>query len=338
MVNTKVLSREEALDLNKKLRNELFLVDVNFRKAGHEITISPKLLGVDIDGNDDLQSFFSDFVRNNRVSFLKKNVTQKADNVAKSAHKEKRARALGSSNNFMTAEVMKEYQEYLEKKKEEYFKARDEIMDEYDFMVESFKIDFKNKLINQTLSTLSEKERDEIMAKVFKRIPTAKEYANSFKVGMTRTKISLAGEVDHSQVDDVIQDTLEQVNEITGKNLNIAFTTLNTLMSHYHENGMLNGRNRAVFTTVPKELKKRNLFNDAIVEEVAKKLTDFKLNKTSDDLVIEESEMLVSKIYGYAVQIGVEDELDLSSSVLNVDEMMDIFEIFNESEDEVFAF
>lgn len=327
MVNA--IDRQKALEMNKKLRTEGFLVDVNFRKAGHHITISPKLLGVDVDGNEDLKGFFSDFMSNNKVSFLRKSVTKKAESISKAAHKEKRARALGETGNLMTRAILDDFKDYLDGKKEAYFKARDEIVDQYDELVDEFKMDFQNKLVNTTMSSLSAAEREEITEKVFARIPSKEDYRDSFKVGMSRTKISLAEEVDSSEVDDVLQDTLDQVNEITGKNLSIAFSALNNLMEQYNLNGLLNNRNRSVFTSVPADLKKRNLFNDALVDEIIVTMTRFKSKDTSDSQIVEDCEVMVSKIYGYAEEINVLDQLDIANAALTADEMMELYELFN---------
>lgn len=336
MVNA--VDRKQALEMNKKLRQEGFLVDVNFRKAGHHITISPKLLGVDVDGNEDLKGFFNDFMSNNKVSFLRKSVTKKAESISKAAHKEKRARALGETGNLMTRGILDDFKDYLEGKKAAYFEARDEIVAQYDELVDEFKTEFRHKLVDTTMNSLTTADRDQITEKVFSRIPSKEDYRDSFKVGMSRTKVSLAEEVDSSEVDEVLQDTLDQVNEITGKNLSIAFSALNNLMEQYNQNGILNNRNRAVFTSVPADLKKRNLFNDAVVEDVIIAMTSFKAKGTSDDEIIEETEVLVSKIYGYAQDINVLNQLDLINAALTVDEMEELLEIFAiPAEDEMFA-
>lgn len=325
---TTQVDRSTLVMMNNKMKQGGFLVDVTFKKAGNQITLSPQLLGLNVDENEGLKEFFNDFMDNNRVNFLKKSVVKKADAVAKAVHKEKRVQSLGESGNFMTKEILRDFRAYLDRKKLEYFAARDEIVAHYDEYVAEFKEEFEQKFISVTLSSISEAERNVLMEKVFRRIPTKQQYADSFAVGLKRMSISLADEVDDEDVDEVLMDTLSQVNEITGKNLSIAFTGLNRLMDAYHKNGSLNNRNRAVLTSVPRELERRNLFNDAIVEEARQKVIYFKSTGLSDDEIIEESEMLVSKIFAYATEIGTEEQLDLNASVLSVDEMQEINDIF----------
>lgn len=326
------LSREQVLEMNKKLRHEGFVVDVSFRRKGHYITVSPKLLGADVDNNEELSDFFKKHVKSSKVAFLDDTIVRKAENVSKTTHKEKRKRSLGQTGSFMTREILDEFKEYLDKKKVEYFEQRDVLVDLYDEMVAHHKQEFKDKLVKNTMSSLSEQERDELVDKVFQRIPSKEEYFSSFDVTLRTTKVTLVDELDESEADDAMQDTIAQVNEITGKNLGIAFDCLNNLMERYHKDGSLNSSNKRVFTTVSSNLRKRNLFNDAMIESIIDLMTEFKSNGVSDEVIIEESEILVSKIYGYALEIGVAEDLNLADAALTEDEMLDLYELFNMEE------
>lgn len=323
------LSREEVLEMNKKLRNDGFVVDVSFKRKGHYITISPKLLGADVDNNEELREFFTKHVKASKVAFLDDDRVRGVENISKSTHKDKRKRSLGQSGSLMTREMLNDFKEYLEGQKKKYFEERDKLVQDYDEMVAYHKQEFKEKLVKNTMASLSEQERDELVDKVFRRIPTKEEYYDSFNVTIKTTKVTLVDELDETEAEDALQDTIQQVNEILGKNLSIAFDSLNNLMDVYHKNGILNARNRSIFTTVTADLRKRNLFNDALVEEIIETMTGFKANQTSDDEVIEEAEVLVSKIYGYALEVGVADALNLTNASLTEDEMLDIFDIFD---------
>lgn len=323
-----VVSKEEVLEMNKKLRNDGFVVDVSFKRKGHYITVSPKLLGADVDNNEELREFFSKHVKASKVSFLDDNRVKGAENISKSTHKDKRKRSLGQSGSLMTREMLNDFKSYLEGQKEKYFEERDKLVQDYDDMVLYHKEEFKEKLVKNTMTTLSEQERDELVEKVFKRIPSRDEYFNSFDVTIKTTKVTLVEELDESEAADALQDTIQQVNEITGKNLSISFDALNNLMEVYHKNGILNARNRSIFTTVTADLKKRNLFNDAVVEEIIGLMAGFKANHTPDEEVIEEAEVMVSKIYGYALEIGVADALNLNNATLTEDEMLEICDLF----------
>lgn len=321
------LSREQVIEMNKKLRNDGFVVDVSFKRKGHYLTVSPKLLGADIDNNEELNEFFKKHVKASKVAFLDDDRVKDAENVSKAVHKKKRNVSLGQSGVFMTREILDEFKVYLEEYKAKYFVERDKLCADYDTMVAFHKNEFKEKLVKNTMKSLSETERDELVEKAFKRVPTKDEYFNSFDVTISTTKVTLVGELDESEEEDALRDTVQQVNEITGKNLAIAFEALNKLLKVYHQDGILKSANKRIFTTVPNDLRKRNLFNDAIIEEIIQVMSDFKSNGTSDVEIAEETEVYVSKIYGYAKELDVLESLNLLDAALTEDEMLDIYEI-----------
>lgn len=321
------ISKESIVKNGKLLRESGFLVDVHFRKSGNSITISPMLLGLDVRENDDLKTFFDDFMDNNRVNFLKKDAVRKVDSISKSAHKQKRAMALGATGSYMTKEVLEDYKKYLEGKKVEYFNERDRIVANYDDYIAEFESDFRGKLISSTLKKLDFAEREDIINKVLSRIPTKEEYSQSFKVELSRTKITMIDDVEEEDQEDVLEDTLSTVHEIVGKTLSVAFSNLNNLLEAKRVKGSLNARNKSIFVSVTNDLRKRNIFNNSIIQDVQDAFTSF-IDRNADDYEIEEeSELLLSKIYCYAKSLNVNYMLDLTNCALSEEEMEETMDV-----------
>lgn len=320
------LTKEEIIKKGTSLREEGYLVEVNFSRTGNSITINPMLLGLNLNEDENLKSFFDDFMDNNKVNFLKKNVVRKIDSISKSAHSQKRLMALGESKSYMTKVVLDDYKKYLEGKKAEYFAERDAIVSNYDIYIAEFEHDFRLKLASSTLSKLSDDEQEDMIKKVLSRIPTKQQYHDSFRVNLSLTKMTLVSEVDAEDEGSILEDTLNTVNEIAGKTLAVAFFSLNNLLDVMMNKGVLNGRNKSVFTTVSKDLEKRNIFDNKLVAEVIETFQHFKSEGSEDYEIEEKSELLMCKIYNHSKELNVSHMLDLSKCVLSEEEMEETIE------------
>ena len=73
-----------------------------------------------------------------------------------------------------------------------------------------------------------------------------------------------------------------------------------------------------------KALQKNNILKHRLIDEIIKDIKD--LNETADDDdIIEKCELIMSKIYGFAVETKTEDYIDFSNSQLNVGAMYTIY-------------
>ena len=140
-----------ALTGKKQIEQALsngYIVDVTFKRPRMAVTISPQLLGLKLDTNAELKDFFDSFVENNRISFYGKNnkLLNNASNIAKHVHKRKKQMALGSSDAFMTKDVLEDFRVYLEGETTEYMKVRDELVADYPAIVDNFNNQLKKRL------------------------------------------------------------------------------------------------------------------------------------------------------------------------------------------------
>lgn len=298
-----------------------YLVDVKFGQPKTAVTVSPKSLGYISTESSDVSDFMDAFVENNRISFIgKRNESmRKLLNVSKSVHKRKKVLALGNSESFMTDAILREFREYLDKQKAEYFKYRDELISQYDDLVVNFTKNLKEKFLNNTLVSLPESKRAEVVLSIVRKIPTRQEFEDSFSVGLRRTKIIGTTEVSEDEQDEVVTGIKETINDFTGKSLNIAFSGLNNLLGAYQKTGVINGRNKSVLTNIVNELQKRNIFDLALLKDLANNIEGLKLLDTLT--MAEEIEVLVSQLYMQAKNLGIEEELNLNDAVMSIDDM-----------------
>lgn len=293
-----------------------YLVDVHFIRPRMSVTISPQLLGVNLEMNEDLKDFFDSFVENNRLSFFGRSNEEmkKALNVTKKVHKRKKTLALGTTESFMTKEILDEFMEYLDKEKVKYLEVRDEMLAKYDGYVLDFNGQLRDKFLNNTLSSSTQQEREDIIRRLMNKFPSKKEFESSFKVTMSRKRIVLSGEVDDEYKEDAVDEVRQTVDEFLGKALNIAFTSLNNMLTNYSDKHVITPRSRSIFSTTPRELKKRNIFNDSFVRDLEHAIEDLKDVHESDE-VAEAVEFIVSSIYIYAKSVGVLDRLNLETAI-----------------------
>ena len=326
---SKTMINEIGERLVEKVLGEGFLVDVRFGQPKTAVTVNPRLLGLNKEANEMVQGFMDSFVENNRVSFIgKKNpIYRKAMNVAKAVHAKKKLLSLSSEDVFMTGSILETFASYVNQKEHEYMELRDQLVEDYDFLVSQFERKLRDEFLNNTLSTVVLEERERVIARILRGIPSKDQFGDSFTVKMKRTRIILPDEVEESEKGEIFDSIKETVDEITGKTLNGLFMTMNKLLTTYEENGEINNRNKSAIEPAAKDAKARNVFQVGFVDEVADALNGLKGLPTTT--LVEELEILVSRVYAKALDLGIDDCLNTSSAALDTEYMRVIGEMEN---------
>ena len=316
--------------IEKALSNG-YIVDVTFKRPRMAVTISPQLLGVKLDTNAELKDFFDSFVENNRISFYGKNnkLLNNASNIAKHVHKRKKQMALGSSDAFMTKDVLEDFRVYLEGETKEYMKVRDELVADYPAIVDNFNNQLKNDFLKNTLSSLSDVERDEIAERIMRRVPTQTEFYEAFQVGLKRKKIVLTDDVEADEADEIMAELSETVNEIVGKTLSVAFNTVNYVLDVQTEKGSINTRNRNSIAALKEELTKRNIFDNSFIDDLCEEIPA--LDAMDNEEFVEELEFIAARIYGYAKEKHILDEIAFENSALSEKGLDTLYSLYTKS-------
>lgn len=309
-----------ARDAEELLRDGGYIIDVHFRKGGSTITLSPQLLGVDIAKNDDLKGFFDEYVENNKVSFFGKNNVwwNKTQSIAKSAHKKKIEMSLDGKS-YMTPTILREYKVFLDEKKGEFFAARDELVNEYENAVLEFRHKLENKLLSNTLSGLTWDERQDIIGRVMRRIPSKEKFYKSFKVELSHTKFALSGEVVEEFQEDVLDETVDRVYDITGRTLAVIFSKMNKIYGYIDKNGSITKTYREMLVETAQDITNRNVFDNHILENIREDM--LAMEGLDADTIADLCETAISSVYCYADEIGMVDALDMDEAKLSVPDM-----------------
>lgn len=321
--NSQKLSTEDIKDVLSKG----YFVDVRFGQPKTAVTVNPKRLGLNQANNEHVQGFMDAFIENNRVSFVGKNneLIRKTTNISKATHGRKKVMALGSSDYFMTDKILAKFKEYVSEKEKEYFELRDQLVVEYPGLVARFERKLRRDFLENSFGDKDPEELDRFVKSVMSKIPSKQEFYDAFHVTLKRTRILLPDEVSADEEDEVMSELFNQVNEITGKTMNIVFSGMNNLLSSYEKTGEIRRGYKAFLVNLAQEVEDRNIFGVEFLSIVKKRLTEMREMPASE--LIEASEYLACMIYAKSAEIKVEGELDLRDSDLEIEYMISVGEM-----------
>lgn len=311
------ITEEQAV----KALSKGYFVDVRFGQPKTTVTVNPKQLGLNVEGSEEAQSFIDTFIENNRVSFVGKRneLVRKITNVAKAVHGRKKAMALGNTDNFMTPEVLEEFKAFVAEKETEYYELRDKLAEDYYYLISDFKRKLEKEFLEKSLNQATEEEVASVVNQIAKRIPSKEQLEGSFSVNLRRTRVILPHEVGEDEKDEVVSEVYAQVNEITGKTLNIGFESLNKLMDIYSNTGTLTGRNKTSLKKLADEIDKRNIFSQSFLSDLS---AEMRANaEESVDSLIESIEVLICKIYSKSLELNISESINLNATSMDQDYM-----------------
>lgn len=312
MQNTLIKPEVEIMETEETLRDGGYLVDVVFHKVGTSITIKPEVLGVEINGNDELADFYQNFVRNAQISWLGKanpNI-RKAESIAKSVHKRKIKDSLDGKH-YIPKSKLAGFKGFLAEKKKEYLAVRDTLVDSYELDVRLFRRRLENDFLNETVSDDDERER--IIQAIMGRVPSKEEVYDSFKIEQSYMLFAMSSELeDESDRDAVIESTNMRLYAINGNTLAVVFDKANTILQAIFNKKYTKKHERISYEII-QEIEERNIFSNSKIEELR---TIFQSLIGSQSL--SDYEVFMGKLYKMALDINQEHQLAIDKSVLSL--------------------
>lgn len=314
-------------NIDKYLQQQGVLVDVHVGRLRNKVDISPNMFGVDTEKSEDLTTFFKDYVNTGKMCFIPMKYEKKFQSIETSLRSKKSTMSLGYDNKYMPIETYKEYKEYVELKKKEYFSLRDEILDLWDNLIDNFKftVDISLREMNALNSNLLKKQ-------IFSKIPSKDKYGSSFYIETSLKAFPIMNNLD--LLDDSIEeelkesmkkDSIKSVYEILSNILSDAFESVNKVLTFYNKKGTLTDKQLKVLILLKPRIASKNILKNVLINEIIKDLSEINLLVDDDDIA-ERCERVLARIYGFAAEIEVDMYLDLSKSALSVDELTSIYD------------
>ena len=121
----------------------------------------------------------------------------------------------------------------------------------------------------------------------------------------------------------------ETVNEIVGKTLSVAFNTVNYVLDVQTEKGSINTRNRNSIAALKEELTKRNIFDNSFIDDLCEEIPA--LDAMDNEEFVEELEFIAARIYGYAKEKHILDEIAFENSALSEKGLDTLYSLYTKS-------
>lgn len=325
-------SNTKVENIGLLLRKEGIIVKLHFAGGKNSYTISHKAFGVRNSGlSDNSKEFLSAHVRKNTVTVISKKDANRLKAIEAKTKKKLKELSAGVvfDNTYLTKSSFYEFVDYFEKAKKEYMEVRDYLLDNYDEIIDRFK-----EIVKSSIEDLGAYEAEAEYEKIMSEIPSKDNFKESFKMEMIKTYFPTMSDLDG--LDDGIKEALEDEYRELGENLalnstasiiNEIFSSLNSVFTSNKEAGKLHHKIAQKIENLAKKTREKNIFGNGKINELTRKVES--LLELDFDSAIQESEILLSEVYIYAKELGLQDKIDISSCPLTRKDMEDIYEMCN---------
>lgn len=308
-------------NLDKYLQQEGVLVRVHVGRIRGHMELTPETLGIDAQ-SEELSDFFGEYAKNGTLSFVPQSFEKELKRLESRLRTQKTRMTIGYDNSYMPIATYNVFQKNVVETREEYMAVRDKIVNDWSGVLARFEY-----TLNQALSSLNPSARETIKRALMNRIPTKKEYEESFYLRTSLKAFPVMENVHLSSSElaeavkaGALEDNVAMVYDVLGGALADAFETVNTVYSSYERNHSIPPKTQGALKDAVKRIKQRDLFKNAMVTAIADDMGDLLANLKDGD-VAEACESLLSKIYGYAKEIGITQHINLKGSMLNMEEL-----------------
>ena len=346
--------REQGMDVSVEnlaqyIRTQGLIVKVHVGGGKSVYELSPKAYGIDEDNlGSETKELLAKHVKRSKISLLPNTYSKKLENLESNLRMQCRRNSIGYDNSFMPMETYKEFVEFFKETQKEYMAVRDEIMDKYDFLVKRFKeitrisleelnaIDLEGQY-NKIVGRFGGEPGDPAYEK-FKE-----KYKNSFYMSLSVKAFPVTENLDmfeddiKRQIQDGLnQETVQTLYEIIGNALNDAFTSVAKIINSAQKNdGKVAPRTLGSIDDCIKRVKQKNIFANAKINSIIQDVEVMMANSSDSDILLQNAEIVLSKIYSYAVDLQIGYLISLKDSPLSADVLLEIAETIKEDNDNI---
>lgn len=312
-------------NINKYLQTQGVIVRVSVGGGRNSYYISPKIYGIVQDKlSEDSNEFLGQHVKDGRISLLPKEDEKRFRAIESRVKKKLRETAIGYGDSFVPMTSFPEFKEYFEKNRDEFFEIRDSIVARYDVMKHRFA-----EIARNTLKELGAVDGEKELEDILKRLPSKEGFAQSFRMDMMVTAFPTTENLDMFDEDirkEILggtkQDESNLILESVVATINEGFTVLSSVIRSVAESGKLHSRVILGVKNGVKRMGQKNIAGNEKMDSMRAEIESI-LTKDSDDAA-GACEFLISEIYKYAKEIGVDDRIDLQGCPFTVGELEDL--------------
>lgn len=311
-------------NLDQYLQQQGLLVDVHIGRIRNKIEISPEMFGLDLDKSEDLRNFFNDYAKAGKLCFIPMGYEKRLQSIESAIRIKKKDMAIGYENRYMPISIYKEYKEYIEEKKKEYFLTRDEVLSQWDILIEQFK-----RTLESSFDKMNSLNKEELKNSVFKKIPLKEDYERSFYVYTELKAFPVMQNLDffessisEEMKESIKKDSIESLYEIMQNILSDGFSVINKILLNYNKTGHLTDKNFKWIQQLKERLQAKNILKNPLIDKIVGQLKE--ISKLSDtDEKIESMENILANIYGFAKEVEI--ELNIKDSIFSEAELVSLY-------------
>ncbi|MBG9694156.1 hypothetical protein ABD91_25825 [Lysinibacillus sphaericus] len=313
-------------DLSVMIRNSGILVRETIGRKRSYIEVSPEMYGVDIKKKQEgTRKFFEDHVRKGRLSFIPSYFDRKLTNLEGKVRIARRRATIGYDEKFMTMESYNEFQKKFEDWKQEYYKIRDEIINNWDQII----LDFRESL-ESSLSDLNSINHDVMIDKIMNKIADRENYYNSFYMNLVLEAFPIADnlamftpEIQNQMRKNVEKESIRAMYEMLQSNIDVIFVQTARIINTLDSGQDVHHRTINQMSIVANQVRKNNIIGNDVIFALAE-ICDQIGKRGIDRYAIKELHFYCIL---YAEELGLVNELTWVESPYTLKEAQEKIEV-----------
>lgn len=317
-------------DLANYIRRSGLIVKESIGRKRLVFEMNPKFYGVNLsEKGETVQGFHKNHIKSGGIFFIPKEEEKNLINLESSVRMLRRRSSIGYEDRFMPLETYEAFKKEFEERKKKYFEFRDSIVNRWPELLANFR-----KELTDWLQEFNAQDREVLFTTIMSRVPTVTEYKNSFYMNLNIKAFPVAENLDmfRDEIKDQIQnglteDTVATMYEIIGNTLNQAFETVMIAIEAHKSNGVISPRTKGSVKRTAEMIAEKNIFANPVIDDV--KVMMLEMLRSSD--ITDSGEQILGAIFGYAKELGIGKQIDISKCYLSADELSMYYEEFQEN-------
>lgn len=271
--------------------------------------------------------FIENHISSGKIFFLPTELEANLIKIENGIRQKQRTLSLGYDNSFMPMKTFIKFKkENFDKAYNEFFELLDQICDNWDDIVEQFKIALK-----ATLQALDE-DNGNVYANAVNNIPSKEEYRKRFFMNLSVSafpvmdNIKLFKEDIQAQMKDgLFRDTMSLIYEALVNILNDTFVTTCRLLGKEK----ITAKTWSGISNCIERINEKNIISNPTIKEISENLRTLFLNREKDiDILTEDYiEPILAQTFGYAKELGYADSIDFSLCSYSQKELSDFYSV-----------
>lgn len=316
-------------DLSTYIRKKGVIVKEHIGRKRNYLEISPKIFGVDLSQKDEeTRNFFKEHLKMGKIKFIPDSDEKKLINLESSLRMARRRASIGYDDSFMSIETYQEFLKDFEKKKKEYFEIRDDIVNRWDVLIKRFK-----EGLWQSLTDLNAVDKETVFDTIVSKLPTQEEYEKSFYMELTVKAFPVMENLDmfdnnirEQIMEGLNHDTIQTLYEIIANTLNDAFENVSKVVTTLSKNEKIANKTLGSIKKTAERISQKNIFHNDVIDQIKNDILEMIRESHDSDVMSEIAEKILFKIYGYAKELGVHEQISLTNSPFSEDELLEAYE------------